>query len=276
MTTDFDHRGSGEGQAADGERRPGAGDAPGRRLLQRAAIRCGRPRRELAGEVEARILEAAGKVFLERGFEGATVEEIAEAARAGKPTIYARYGSKEALFAEVVAGKVRTNTSIQSVAAMGSTIEQRLEAMASVILDRILSPESIGLMRAVIAEARRFPDLAISVKRQARDAGIEQVARLLGEVAELGEMSGEMGAPPAFAPDHLPETARRFMDVIVFPMAMRALFGEDLNRLRTEIGPHARQAVAFFLAACRHAPRASDGDAALAPSGSNQTVGAPS
>ena len=186
MTTDFDHRGSSEGQAADGERRPGAGDALGRGLLQRAAIRRGRPRRELAGEVDARILEAAGKVFLERGFEGATVEEIAEAARAGKPTIYARYGSKEALFAEVVASKVRTNTSIQSVAAMGSTIEQRLEAMASVILDRILSPESIGLMRAVIAEARRFPDLAISVKRQARDAGIEQVARLLGEIAEFG------------------------------------------------------------------------------------------
>jgi AcrR family transcriptional regulator len=220
----------------------------------RGAIRCGRPRRELAGEVEGRILDAAGKVFLERGFEGASVEEIAEVARAGKPTIYARFTSKEALFAAVVARKVRANTSIQCVAAMGSTIEQRLEAMASVILGRILSRDSIGLMRAVVAEARRFPDLAISVKRQARDLGIESVARLLGEVAQ----SGEMGAPLAFAPDHLSETARRFMDVIVFPMAMRALFGEDLNQLRAEIEPHVRQAVAFFLAACRPAPPASE------------------
>lgn len=220
----------------------------------RGVIRCGRPRRELAGEVEERILDAAGQVFLERGFEGASVEEIAEAARAGKPTIYARYGSKEALFAAVVARKVRANTSIHCVAAMGSTIEQRLEAIASVILERILSPESIGLMRAVVAEARRFPDLAISVKRQARDLGIESVARLLSEVAQ----SGEIGASPAFAPDHLSATARHFMDVIVFPMAMRALFGEDLDRLRAELGPHIKQAVAFFLAACRHAPPASD------------------
>ena len=136
-------------------------------------IRCGRPRRELAGEVEERILDAAGKVFLERGFEGASVEEIAEVARAGKPTIYTRYASKEALFSAVVARKVRANTSIERVTAMGSTIEQRLEAIASVLLGRILSPESIGLMRAVVAEARRFPDLAISVKRQARDLGIE-------------------------------------------------------------------------------------------------------
>jgi AcrR family transcriptional regulator len=216
----------------------------------RGLIRCGRPRRELAGEVEERILDGAGKVFLERGFEGASVEEIAEVARAGKPTIYARYGSKEALFAAVVARKVRANTSIECVATMGSTVEQRLEAMASVLLERILSPESIGLMRAVVAEARRFPDLAISVKRQARDLGIESVARLLGEVAQ----SGEMGMAPAFAPDRLSETARRFMDVIVFPMAMRALFGEDPAQVRVEIGPHVRRAVAFFLAACRAVP----------------------
>ena len=230
-------------------------DAKNASRLPRGMIRCGRPRRELAGEVGERILEAAGKVFLERGFEGASVEEIAEVARAGKPTIYARYPSKEALFAAVVARKVRANTSIECVAAMGSTIEQRLEAIASVILGRILSPESIGLMRAVVAEARRFPDLAISVKRQARDLGIESVARLLGEVAQ----SGEMGAWPAFAPDRLSGTARRFMDVIVFPMAMRALFGEDLCSLRAEIEPHVKQAVAFFLGACRHAPPASDG-----------------
>jgi AcrR family transcriptional regulator len=236
--------------------------APKTRSGDGGTIRCGRPRRELAGEVEERILDAAGKVFLERGFGGASVEEIAEVARAGKPTIYSRFASKEALFAAVVARKVRANTSIQCVAAMGSTIEQRLEAIASVILGRILSPDSIGLMRAVVAEARRFPDLAISVKRQARDLGIESVARLLGEVAQ----SGEMGAPPAFAPDHLSETARRFMDVIVFPMAMRALFGEDLNQLRAEIGPHVRQAVAFFLAACRHAPPASDSADPLAVS----------
>ena len=62
-----------------------------------------------------------------------------------------------------------------------------------------------------------------------------------------------MGALPAFAPDCLHLTARRFVDVILLPMVMRALFGEDLATLRAEIGSHASQAVAFFLAACRHA-----------------------
>jgi len=39
---------------------------------------------------------------VERGFEGASIDEIAEAARAGKPTIYACFGDKRALFTIVV------------------------------------------------------------------------------------------------------------------------------------------------------------------------------
>jgi AcrR family transcriptional regulator len=35
-------------------------------------------------EVDERILDAARKLFVERGFEGASIDEIAEAARAGK------------------------------------------------------------------------------------------------------------------------------------------------------------------------------------------------
>src|SRR6201982_2471866 len=68
----------------------------------RHAVRSGRAPRELAGEVDARILDAAREVFLERGLAGASMDEIAALARAGKPTIYARFPAKEALFTAVV------------------------------------------------------------------------------------------------------------------------------------------------------------------------------
>jgi hypothetical protein len=64
--------------------------------------------------------------------------------------------------------------------------------------------------------------------------------------------SDAIGSSPAFAQDKLMETARRFLDLVVLPMLMRALFGEDLTALRAEIEPHAARAVAFFLAACGH------------------------
>src|SRR6516164_10029732 len=90
-------------------------------------VRSGRPPRALAGEVETRILDAARKVFLERGFEGASVDEIADVARAGKPTIYARFPGKEALFAAVMARQVRENIgSFESIAPTGVTLEERL------------------------------------------------------------------------------------------------------------------------------------------------------
>src|ERR1700750_3398680 len=69
---------------------------------KRSAVRFGRPPKELAGEVDTRILDAARKMFLERGFEGASIDEIAEVARSGKATIYARFRDKRALFTEVV------------------------------------------------------------------------------------------------------------------------------------------------------------------------------
>src|SRR5260370_8726639 len=69
---------------------------------KRAAVRFGRPPKELAGEVDTRILDAARKVFLERGFEGASIDEIVEVARSGKPTIYARFHGKRALFTAVL------------------------------------------------------------------------------------------------------------------------------------------------------------------------------
>jgi AcrR family transcriptional regulator len=216
-----------------------------------AVARRGRPRRQFAGEVEERILDAAGKVFLERGFEGASIEEIAEEARAGKPTIYSRFPSKGALFSAVVSRKVRKNTSLEGLPATGSTTEERLKALATAILERALVSESIGLMRSAVAEARRFPELSSSVHRMAREQGIEAIARLLGELAR----SDEMGAMAAFAPDRLATTARRFMEMIFLPIVVRALFGEDLATLRVEIDQHVGQSVAFFLAGCRCADR---------------------
>jgi AcrR family transcriptional regulator len=214
--------------------------------ISRGAVRYGRPPREFAGQVEERILDAAGRIFLERGFQGASVDEIAEAASAGKPTIYARFPNKQALFSAVIDRLVRRNTSLDAFSCAGRSIEARLDALAALILTRVLTLETIGLIRVAVAEAQRFPDLATSVSCMGRERPTEAVARIFTELAA----SSEIGGSPAFSPEKLRETARRFLDLVVLPMLMRALFGEDLAALRAEIEPHAARSVAFFLAAC--------------------------
>jgi AcrR family transcriptional regulator len=48
-------------------------------------------------ERRARILEAAARVFADRGYDGATLDEIAEAAEISKPVIYDHFESKKDL-----------------------------------------------------------------------------------------------------------------------------------------------------------------------------------
>jgi len=57
---------------------------------------------------------------------------------------------------------------------------------------------------------------------------------------------------PAFAAQRLATTAELFVDLVVFPLLLRALHGEKLKSLCAEIAPHVTRSVAFFLAACRH------------------------
>jgi AcrR family transcriptional regulator len=216
---------------------------------KRAAVRFGRPPRELAGEVDGRILDAARKTFLERGFEGTSIDEIAEVARSGKATIYARFRDKRALFTEVVKRDILARiTEFKAEVSTGSTIEECLTSAASNLLHWGLDSERIALMRLAIAEARRFPDLASTVGRTARELSTDLGVRLLGELTQ----SDELRSLPAFAPARLTTTARFFLDLVAVPMLLRALFEVDIKTLDKEIDAHVARSVAFFLAACRY------------------------
>jgi hypothetical protein len=132
----------------------------------------------------------------------------------------------------------------ESVVPTGATIEQRLASIAMGILRKVLVAETVALIRAAVAEARRFPDVAASVSRVGQEGWAEIVAQLLGAAAEPDKL-------PAFAAARRAATARHFIELTMLPMVMRALFGEPLTALRAEIAPHVARTVAFFLAACR-------------------------
>jgi AcrR family transcriptional regulator len=220
-----------------------------RKAPARAAVRLGRPPKELEGEVEERILNAARKVFLERGFEGASVDEIAMAARSGKPTIYARVGDKRALFTAVVMRDVVSRIAeFKSDVRPGGTIEERLARVSIAMVKWTLDSERMALLRLAVAEVNRFPEIASAVSRTAQQLSTEVAIRFLGEMAQ----SDEIGRLPAFAPDRIAITARTFLDLVVLPMLLRGLFEQKSDALSDEIDMHVIRRIPFFLAACRH------------------------
>jgi AcrR family transcriptional regulator len=188
------------------------------------------------------------RFFTERGLAGASMDEIAGLARAGKPTIYTRFPTKEALFtAAVMLSMADKIARFENYVPIGRTIEERLASVGATVLHWALAGDTVGLMRLAIAEARRFPDLASGVYRMAPERGAEAVSRLLSEVAQ----SDGLGTLSAFSSERLATTTRFFQDLVLMPLIMRALFGEKLDALRAKIEPHVARTVAFFLAACR-------------------------
>jgi AcrR family transcriptional regulator len=214
--------------------------------FKRAHSKGGRPPLERAGEVEERILDAAQQVFVKRGFEGASVDEIAQTARAGKPTIYARYPNKEALFKAVMARQVARNTQFENLAPQGRSLHAKLVNLGIALIERALDGETVGLMRSGIAEAERFPELTRGINEMARKRAAANLAKLLAELAR------EEGIPSrgAFAPDKITDTARIFLDLVLFAMFISRLLGEDVKTLKKELPAYVRQRVDFFLAAC--------------------------
>ena len=194
------------------------------------------------------LLAAARRVFLERGLAGASIDEIANVARAGKPTIYARFPGKEALFAAVAMSNVAaTAARFEGHVPTGATLDERLANLGAALVHWVLASDIVPVMRLGISEARRLPDLAINVHLAARRRGQEIVGNLLAEAAQ----SEAHGGLPAFAPQRLATTTRFFLDLVVWPILVRALFGEKPKDLRAEIEPDVARSVAFFLAACR-------------------------
>lgn len=65
-----------------------------------------RRKREKRTEVRARILSVAYALFSERGYDGASLERVAEAAGFSKGAVYSNFANKDELFYELVAARI--------------------------------------------------------------------------------------------------------------------------------------------------------------------------
>src|SRR3954453_12610378 len=96
-------------------------------------------RAEKQAQTRQALLDAAREVFIERGFAGASVEQITAAAGFTRGAFYSNFGSKEELFAELLQQQVfetyREMARARIARGASPPIEQTAEELAAVVRD---------------------------------------------------------------------------------------------------------------------------------------------
>jgi TetR/AcrR family transcriptional repressor of mexJK operon len=190
------------------------------------------------------ILDAALNAFLTKGYDRATMDDIAAAAGVSKQTVYKHFADKERLFAEIVLGTTdRLSALVNLVTDTLGTIEDLssdLESLAESLLTGLMQPDALRLRRLVIAYADRFPELGRSWYEQ----GFERV------LATLASAFAELDRRGLLEVDDAELAAQHFVGMLLWIPVNRAMFtGDDTAPPPKEAASYAKAATHAFLMA---------------------------
>lgn len=153
-----------------------------------------------AEERRAQILDAALNVFAARGFAEARLEDIAAACGIGKGTIYLHFRDKQDLFEQLIRQAAIPVLEAAGALAVAPDLPTRalLERLFTLFRTQVLETRRREILRLVIAEGPRFPEIARFYHETVVSRGVE----VMRSIAQRGVARGEV-APALVAHPHL-------------------------------------------------------------------------
>lgn len=157
-------------------------DQHGAAQVARSRLRPG-PGRPSRAQSEARhreLLDRALDLFLERGFDGTTIDAIVASLGMARRTIYARYGDKLGLFKAALERAVNDWVVPEEKlhAAECDDIEETLLAVARLMVDKVRSPAGIRLARIANAEVFRMPEIGTYLWERTAQVALDYLSDL--------------------------------------------------------------------------------------------------
>lgn len=136
------------------------------------------------------IIEAAMEVFVEKGFAGARMEEVARRAGVSKATVFVYFPTKEDLFRG--AARAILDVNIERLQEVTAPPDIPIELFISALLQQAATVIAEGrlpaLLRLLMTEATTFPDLA----QVWYDEVLSKVMALIVTAIERAQARGEM------------------------------------------------------------------------------------
>src|ERR1700752_4655263 len=150
-----------------------------------------------------RILGAAFKSFVEKGYAGASTLEIATRAKVSKRDLYASVGNKQAM---LVAGITEPTARMQlqpelPVPRSRQELASILNSYATRLMAEVSHPTVIATFRLAIAEATRSPEIAQALEAAGRNPSRDALTDLFAS-AQSARVIGA-GNPSEMATQYL-------------------------------------------------------------------------
>jgi AcrR family transcriptional regulator len=167
-------------------------------------------------ELREHMLFMAKDVFLESGFERASMDVIAARADTTKRTLYAHFENKEKLFLavlELVRGLLLNR--LKMPAEYSEDTDEALVLFCGRFLEILVWHRSIRMCRLSIAESARFPDGAARFHEAIFGSAQERLETFLRERLKLSRKAAT-------------QAAGELLGRVLYPRFTRALFGLDV------------------------------------------------
>ena len=172
-----------------------------------------------AAKSEARrqaIVEAALAEFCARGFAATRIEDVAARAGVAKGTIYLHFDDKAALFREIVSTMLVPLVAVLEAPPPDIPLRDALAGFFDLFVQEIYSTERRDVLRLVMTEGPRFPELAEFHYRSVVARAIAAIRVLLRRAHERGELADD--------------TLMRFPQLIVAPALMAIIWSGLFDR----------------------------------------------
>lgn len=150
-------------------------------------VRDGHPAARQDPEKRNQILAGARQMFFERGFDAASMGDIARVAGVSKGTLYVYFENKEDLFGALVSIECEETAERMFVLDVEEKdVETALTKLGYSFVHAVLRPSSIALLRTVIAISGKFPEIGLRFFEAGPCEGISRLSTYLAAKVEQG------------------------------------------------------------------------------------------
>lgn len=201
------------------------------------AVRSGRPK---SGQKAEAVLCAAAELFLAKGFQGTSMDAVAQRAGVSKQTVYSHFANKEELFKACIEAKVAGYGFDESALSPGAgDVREVLLGVVRRFVDLLFDPEVIAMHRVVLGEATSQPRIAALFFASGPQRTKSAVCALLREQVRQGRL--------AITEEQLLYAAIQLFNMAVGMYQLQLWLGLIDSVDEAELGPHLEHVVDDFL-----------------------------